>query len=614
MLRIGFRAIVLALLVPLISLAGDDKAEARPRTIGAWDTGTSAAEPIASAAIAAQQGWTPLSTDVSAIKGDVVASNGRAMIALRKQSAAVDVYSMSAAGAVTRVKLTLLAANGDVAATLNQVAVTEATKSVICVEGTYQTAQKSVLTAKFRLKKGDGALEITPGNGAGRVRVDCPSRFVVLPDLFADDIVIDAHKITSPFAEVPSENFLLHLSGSGESIAMCVFENRQQDIKVLFAGEGENRMASGSEIDFGPAKEGTGRKVWLAMLEAPHIWHTHELKPTDTGKTVALDWKMPFAAQYRVDFTRPNDLIDSWEMLLAKEGGKFSKGSWLGSGEETVDANRKRWNTVLGSYLYPCWSNAESAGFLQPLKNESLSFAGPVVIYPINRVKQTPFDAYTVIDVMRDCLGVGPCEYILDLEGQKAEYKGRATCSSRDKLKAIYGAGQQKEKHDDVAKVLDDDLIFVKHIRGRITRYQEFGRQMHAYLAEQKKAHPELSTFIDEMDKITGEIDSRFAARQDKIKTPEHVAAMNDEFRKNVLDDTGPDALKKCKAYAEALVVIGDNQDELSGECRWVVKSLRQRAGILMAMDPKVAPVATEIRARTQEALKNPANHEGARH
>jgi hypothetical protein len=44
------------------------------------------------------------------------------------------------------------------------------------------------------------------------------------------------------------------------------------------------------------------------------------------------------------------------------------------------------------------------------------------------------------------------------------------------------------------------------------------------------------------------------------------------------------------------------------------VKSLRQRAGILMALDPRVAAVATVIRARTQEALRNPANHEGARH
>jgi hypothetical protein len=611
MKRLGIQIAALAALLPLFAMSSDEK----PRALEAWDTATSEAEPLAPAAIAAQGGWVRLTTDAAAIAGDVVATNGRTLIALRKKSAAVDVYSMGAAGAVSRARLTLLAPNGDAATAFEKFALTESTKGAISVEGTYRTEQKASLSAKFRLKKGDVSLEIVPGSGAGRVRIDCPGRYVVLPDLFADDIVIDARKIPSPSAEVPSENFLLHLTGNGDSIAMCVFENRQQDIKVLFSGAGENRTVSGSEIDFGPAKDGVAGKVWLAMLEAPHIWHARDLKPEDTGKTVALDWKMPFSAQYRVDFTRPNELIDSWEMLLQpKEGGKFIKTSWLGSGEESIDADRKRWNTVLGSYHYPCWSNADMSAFLQPLKNENLSFAGPVVLYPINRVKQTPYDAYTVIDVMRDCLGVGPCQYILDMEGQKAEYKGRATCSSRDKLKAIYGANQQKEKRAEVEKVLDDDLIFVKHIRGRIARYVEFGHQMRAYLAEQKKAHPELSVFIDDMDKIAGEIDSRFAARQDKIKTPDHVAAMNDEFRKNVLDDTGPDALKKCKAYAEALVVIGDNQDELSGECRWAVKSLRQRAGILMAMDPKVAPVATEIRARTQEALKNPANHEGARH
>jgi hypothetical protein len=89
---------------------------------------------------------------------------------------------------------------------------------------------------------------------------------------------------------------------------------------------------------------------------------------------------------------------------------------------------------------------------------------------------------------------------------------------------------------------------------------------------------------------------------------------MNEEFRKNVLDYAGPDALKRCTEYTSALVVIGDNQDELSGECRWVVKTLRQRAGILLGTDPRVAPIAGEIRTRTQEALRNPANHEGARH
>src|SRR5207245_1103599 len=144
--------------------------------------------------------------------------------------------------------------------------------------------------------------------------------------------------------------------------------------------------------------------------------------------------------------------------------------------------------------------------------------------------------------------------------------------------------------------------------------YVEFGHKMRAYLAEQKKAHPEMADFITEMDKIAQEIDARVAARADKIKTPDHVAAMNEGFRKNVLQDDGPDALAKSKKYAEALVVIGGEQDELSGECRYVVRALRQKAGMLLATNPRAASVAAEIRARTQEALRNPANHEGAHH
>src|SRR5262249_26323344 len=215
---------------------------------------------------------------------------------------------------------------------------------------------------------------------------------------------------------------------------------------------------------------------------------------------------------------------------------------------------------------------------------------------------------------MRNTLGVGPCEHILDLEGQKAQYKGRATCSVRDTLTPIYQNHQQKLKRADIDRTLDEGLVFVKHIRSRITRYIEFGRKMREFLGEQKKLHPQLTEFLAEMETLTQEIDNSVAARAAKIKTPEYVARMNEEFRKSVLDDEGPDAFEHCKEYARALVEIGDNQDELSGECRWVVKTLRQRAGLRMAADPRAASLAMEIRARTQEVLRNPADHEGAHH
>jgi hypothetical protein len=552
----------------------------------------------------------PQGTTADTFQGDAVITNGRILVVARKHDSALEVHALGADGPVAGARLLLLAPAGQPAIRLANVGIVEHTRSAVSLEVAYQTGDGVDVAAKVRLKRGDVYLEAEPKAGAGRLRVDCPSRYVVLPDFFADDIVIDPARIPVAAAEVPSENVLLHLIGDGDTIAMCAFENRDQDVKVSFMTQGANRSIAGSEVEFGKR-----RKIWLALLHTPHIWHTLTIDDADAGAIKRLPWKMPFPAAWRFDLTRANDLVDSWEMLLQdKPGSNYLKPRWLGSGAETIGANRKRWTTVLGTFNYPCWSDHEGQAYVEPLKHAALRFRGPVVVYPINRVTQTPLDAYTVVDVMRNTLGVGPCEYILDLEGQKAEYKGRATCSVRDKLDDIYGKHQQKQQRAEVSKTLDEGLAFVTHIRGRITRYVEFGRQMRAYLAEQKKDHPELSAYLNKMDQLVSEIDARVAARADKIKTPAHVATMNEEFRKNVVDYDGPDALGKCREYTRALVVIGDNQDELSGEGRWVVKNVRQQAGLLMALEPKAAAMAREIRARAQDALRNPANHEGARH
>jgi len=609
---------VVALLVPLTRACGAWGADApiaspaNPRTgITVWDTGRPAAEALAPAALAGKNDWAaiPAGESADSLKGDAVLSNGRIVAVLRKQHSALEVHAVVRDSTVARLRLRLMTAAGEPAARVERMAVVENTKGGACLEATFATATGARATGKFRIRRGDVSVQVEPGIGAGKLRVECPGRFTVLPDFFADDLTIDATRLPLDAAELPSENFVLHLTGDGDAIAMCVFESRKEDVKVTLSGQGDRRIITGSEVGF------EDKKIWVALLEAPRIWYARELKAADTGKVIPLDWTMPFPAQWRVDFTRSNDLTDSWEMLLQeKKNGKYTKPSWLGSDEGQIDPDRHRWNTVLGSFPYPCWSDPDRQGYLQPLKSKVLQIRGPAIVYPINRVEKTPLDVYTVVDVMRNTLGVGPCQHILDVEGQKSEYKGRATCSVRDTLTPIYEKNEQKEKRAKVDETLDEGLTFVKHIRGRIAHYVAFGKNLRQYLAEQQKTHGELSDFIAEMDRLAGEIDAKVAARAGQIKTPDDVARMNDAFRKEVLDHDDPDALKRCKEYARALVEIGGNQDELVGECRYVVKALRQRAGILIALDPRVAPIASEIRARTQEALRNPASHEGARH
>lgn len=602
--------------LPLFLLAAPFVAADDDR-VAIWDTATPSAQPLTRDALKDRDGWQQIAAGETrgAFKGDLVADNGWTMAVVRRQGAAVELYATRRNGPTPCASLLLLAAGGEPAAQFERAALLENTKAGICVELACKTAKGAACNVNLRLKRGEPAVELEPGPGASGLRVACPTRFVVLPDFFADDIVLDARRMPLPVAELPSENFYLHLANDGGCIVMCVFENRSQDVKATLVGDGDQRLVSSSDVAFGAAGADAGRKVWVAPLEAKNIWHATEVKAEDAGKVRRLDWRMPFVAQWRMDFSRPDGLTESWEMLLQEhENDPYVKPSWFGMGPDRVKPDRKRWTTVLGNFNYPCWSDPERDGYIEPLKHRALSFRGPAVLYPINRVKETPLDAFTVVDLVRACLGVGPCEYILDVKNQKREYCGRATCACRDALQEIYGARKQKEQHKEVEKVLQDAVVFVKHIRGRIERYVEFGHALRGYLAEQKKARPDLAAFIDEMDAITREIDTRVAARREKIKTPEHVIAMNDEFRKNVMDYDGADALERCKAYTKALVEIGDNQDELSGECRWVVKRLRQKAGLALAEHPRAEPIAAEIRKRTQEAMRNPASHEGARH
>jgi len=618
------------------SATAQSTAPSRQGRIALWDTGQPSLGRVARAP-AERDSWERIDRGqtVPSFQGDAVMANGRILAILRKQGSAVDLYADDPAGGIWRASLRLLTRAGERAEHLDRVALLENTRSSARWEATYRTEGGATITTRLRIKKGGIAVELEPGPGAGRLHVESPGRYVVFPDFFADDILIDATKMPVPMIEAPSEHFLLHLTGDGDSIAMCVFENREQDVRVMFSGEGSQRLATGSEIHFG--KE---RKIWVALMEAPQVWHTRTIAPTDAAKILPLDWTMPFAAQWRVDFTRRNDLIDSWEMLRpAHDGPGYVKPSWLAegrrgsepsrtaTGEVDVDAyqvggpasnrlgpDRQRWITFLGRYHYPCWTDEQGRGFLQPLKHKQLLFQGPAVIYPINRLPETPIDRYTTVDVVRDTLGVGPCEYLLDVERQRQDHVGRATCHVRRLLKEIYASQQQKAKRQEIETYLDDGLDFVTHIRQRIDQYIAFGRELRVYLAEQKKRNPTFAGPLAELDEIAGELDQRLSARREQIKSPEFVARLNDTFRENLLQYEGPDALKRLETYTRALTQVGGSQDGLVGECRWIVRTLRQRAALMMALDPAFAGIASEIRARTQEVLLKPSAYEGARH
>jgi len=573
-----------------------------------FDANSSSPVPLAAAALAGKGGWTEVAEDdlTHRFKGDAVFMNQTIAFALRAGAPGIEVYSLAPPGAALRAVLAPVGGPGS--ATLSSFALVQNNPGAGAADVVFTAHGGPALTLRCGLKAGEPILQTEARSGVAALRVEAPCRFMVLPDFFADDIVVDASELPVPEAELPGDNLVLHLLPEGQAILVTVVKISEEDLRVGLAGQGAQRRITNSEFRYG--KEG---KVWVAVLASPAIWHTEEIARQQAGQVLRLDWKAPFPAQWRTDWRRDQGVTDSWEMLRQRADGQFAKDSPFG-GADLVPADRQRWTTVLGNFLYPCWLEQDGRACLQPLAHSALRFEGPALIYPLNRAPATPLNTFTVVDVLRNTLGVGPCEYVLDVEGQRSQYKGRATCAVRDTLNPIYSRHQQRQRRAEIEQTLQDLMVFIRHIRGRIEGYVAFGHETLGYLAQQKNAHPQLAQPLGELEALTRVIDARLAARQAAIKSPAEAAQMVEQFRQTVLDYDGDDALAKCRHFTEAWVDIGGNQDELAGECRWAVKMLRQKAGLLLATDPRLADLGKELRRRTQLVLRNPAIHEGARH
>jgi hypothetical protein len=591
---------VLLSFVLCVGLSAPPAAGKEPvHTVSLYDSRTKLPSPLSFENLAQKTGWLKLADTATdhQFTGAAVMLNEHLAIAFRRGGPGAEVYVRGKD--LLCLRASIAASDGAANGKLEGIHIVGHSSKQARVEATFRTPEGKLLGMRFELAARQWFVKTESCAGTTALCLAAPCRFAILPDFFADDIVVDAVEILVATADLPSENFLLHMIPGGRSIVMTVAGTRDHDAQVNFSGKGAERRIDRTHIPYGK-----DRKVWVAVLEGQGIWHECDIQKKDAGKVLALDWKWPFTAQWRVDWRQQGGLSASWEMLVEQASGDYEKYGWFGGPPRTFAAKD------LGRYGHTCWVDRGGSGHLRPASRDYL---GPAILYPINRVQQTPLDRYTVVDVVRATLGMGPCEYVLDVEGQRAVMKGIATCGARGVLGRIYESKQQKAKRAQIEKALVDVVVFVKDIRARIDQYVAFARAIRAYLDEQRKARPELASFLQELDTIAARIETNFQQRKAVIQEPQYVVDLTEKFRRTLLDYEGPDALEKCNAITEAIVKVGGTQDGLVAGSRQTVKILRQRAGLALATDPRAAPIAREIRRRTQEILRNPTTYEHPR-
>lgn len=237
-------------------------------------------------------------------QGCPVLVNDRLAAVLHRDTPAVDLYWRQV-GLRLRAQLQppcrdgrVPAGAGPLQAQAQSLLVKENTQGCVAVEAGFRNRDGQPCRIRYELSAGAPLLKMTAGPGVARLRVSAACRFAVLPDFFADDILIDAAAMPAGRAELPSENFLLDMLPGGDSLLMTVSESRDEPIEIM-ACSAPPRIAY-SDIPFG-AK----RQVWVALLTGKGIWHAHTIALADAGKQIPLAWKMPFQALWCVDGPRP---------------------------------------------------------------------------------------------------------------------------------------------------------------------------------------------------------------------------------------------------------------------------------------------------------------------
>jgi hypothetical protein len=224
--------------------------------------------------------------------------------------------------------------------------------------------------------------------------------------------------------------------------------------------------------------------------------------------------------------------------------------------------------------------------------------AGRLVVYPIDRTRATPLTVYCPIDVMRNTLGVGACEYILDVEGIGSREAGtpRAVTAWVERQ---FARGRARRAAEAIRERLDQMRGHLRRTEARIVRYGEFAGRVRRLCAEYG-AEPRGADVAAALGRIVEDLSRAIELRRQARGTAQSVDGLATAVAA-LIDKPG--ALGECRKLGGKLRAIGDAQDGTLSRCRMHVRRLRLAARTYASRRPRSA-LALNVAAQAEEMLR----------
>ncbi len=431
-------------------------------------------------------------------------------------------------------------------------------------------------------------IEVKPTENVKGINLQSEIEYGVVPGLIGDDLVLAPGQYASDSElYVPCENLFVGLLKGADSMLVMTWPKGKQQMRLGLGQAGQGRLIESMEFDH------DGQNVYLALLEAPGIWHRETLGAPYLEKEVASQWKKPFPARWVTQLWE-GDVRTTYTFREAPAG--------------TV------WRGVAGTYNYPIWFKGDNASYR--LSKKVLP-KGESIVYFLEG-QNTPASVWTPVDVLKATLGRPACDGILDLAGRKlrthhrrgAEGIRRAcTCGCTEAIEAVFKAGQEIERKEYIQGAVGDMVYFVTRHVERLNEYRAFADDMLKFLRTTAASRPELKAYLDNLIQIVQQVPDQYTTQKENIKSLEYADGLS---RKTLalLQKKDPKNLPMCLELGKDWRGMGGAQDGLLAEYHIIVRKLFQEAGYSGVNQPQAVDLAREIRSRCRQCLRNPDGYE----
>ena len=530
---------------------GGRDAPAAPTT-ALFDTCSPSVGPLPAAVLKSRSGWASVVEDdvTHQFQGDAVIANDRLIVVLRAKGTGAEVYSQTAGGPQRRFSL----GAGPAAASRSRVAslkVLENNPAAVVLLARFMAADRTACSLSYRLTAGQAIVEVRPGAGADRLLVDCSARYVVVPDFFGDDMIFQAEPSSRRRLRLPAENFFLNLVDRGSAQVMCVWQSRKQEAAAIQSADPQP-VITGCEIQ--AIKD---KSLWVAVLEGPDVWHERAISAEDAKAQVIRDWKPPFPGKWRADLLEGDGLAHSWYFQGTEHPGEPSP--------------KDRGQPALA--------------------------AGQMVVYAMDRTRATPLTTFCPIDVLRNTLGVGPCQYILQTEGLATDANPTPD-NAMTWIETQFKRKKEKTAAREIHGLLNQMVEHVGLAQARIERYGQLAHDTVAICKAECRGRG--AAGIDAIAHLAETLAKTVAASGGKPGPADRAARLAKQIGGLAGKTT---AMAECERIGTDLRGIGAAQDRTLSNCRMTARWIKQSALTVGEDDPQIEAWARKIVARVEQDL-----------